>query len=416
MEPHIRAGDVVLSQALAAESPPPIGRVISFRAPAGSAKSGFVLHRLVAENDDGSLVTAGDSNANDDSTPLDRQNITSQARLLIPWIGLPAFWVTTGAFLPLGIWLLLTVSTILIEAAESATRQLPANPRRRFRLGRSPEDPGEGTHHAPPEEFISALFKRVRHATGPAAVALVGLLTAGALVTAPLGQAAAAFSARTSSAGNTWGTAGPATNLVFSTSPPGSTGGTAFATQPVVTVQDAGGNTVSTSSGSVTLTITTPAGATLACTANPRAAVSGVATFVGCRIDRAGTYTLTAASAGLTSAVSASLAITVGPATKIGFTASPSNTVRNTVFATQPRVAIQDAGGNTRTASSGVVTLSITTPAGATLTCTTNPRSTTSGVATFAGCRINTPGTYTLTATATGLTNAVSTSFAITWF
>lgn len=105
----------------------------------------------------------------------------------------------------------------------------------------------------------------------------------------------------------------------------------------------------------------------------------------------------------------------MGPATKLAFTASPSNTVRNTFFATQPVVAIQDAGGNTRTASSGAVTLSITTPAGATLTCTTNPRNTASGVATFAGCRINRPGTYTLTATASGLTNAVSTSFAITW-
>jgi signal peptidase I len=121
MEPLISSGDVVLSQAETADTPPPMGRVITFPAPAGSAKSGFVLHRLVGANDDGSLVTAGDANADVDSTPLDRLDILSQARLLIPWIGLPAFWATTGAFLPLGIWALLTAGAIFITATNVAS-------------------------------------------------------------------------------------------------------------------------------------------------------------------------------------------------------------------------------------------------------------------------------------------------------
>ena len=54
-------------------------------------------------------------------------------------------------------------------------------------------------------------------------------------------------------------------------------------------MQDAGGNTVTTSTSSVTLALTTPGGATLACTANPKAAVAGVATFAGCKIDKVGT-------------------------------------------------------------------------------------------------------------------------------
>ena len=70
MEPHISTGDVVLSHALRADAPTPMGRVITFRAPAGSAKSGLVLHRLVAANKNGTLVTAGDANPNPDSTPL----------------------------------------------------------------------------------------------------------------------------------------------------------------------------------------------------------------------------------------------------------------------------------------------------------------------------------------------------------
>jgi hypothetical protein len=209
-------------------------------------------------------------------------------------------------------------------------------------------------------------------------------------------------------------TVGPATNLAFTTNPSASTGGTAFATQPVVKVQDAGGNTVTTSSAPVSLSITNPAGATLTCTTNPVNAVAGVASFAGCKIDKIGTYTLTAVSSGLTSGVSGSVTITVGAATKLGFTTSPSSTTRNTVFATQPVVAIQDAGGNTRTASSASVTLTITTPAGAILFCPTNPRTTSSGVATFSGCRIDLAGTYTLTASASGLTPAVSATFNIT--
>jgi hypothetical protein len=207
---------------------------------------------------------------------------------------------------------------------------------------------------------------------------------------------------------------GPASKVVFTTSPSSSTSGTVFGTQPVVTVQDAGGNTVTTSAASVDLSITTPAGATLTCTEDPKSAVSGVATFAGCSIGKTGTYTLTAASSGLTNGVSSSFTITAGSATKLGFTTNPSNSTGGIAFGTQPVVAIQDAFGNTVTSSSASVQLTITTPAGAILTCTTNPRSTSSGVATFSSCRVNLPGTYTLTAAASGLTSAFSASLTIT--
>jgi len=78
----------------------------------------------------------------------------------------------------------------------------------------------------------------------------------------------------------------------------------------VVTVQDAGGNTVTTSVASVTLSLTTAAGATLNCTTNPTNAVAGVDTFAGCSINLANTYTLTAVSGILTAGVSLSFTIT----------------------------------------------------------------------------------------------------------
>ena len=83
-----------------------------------------------------------------------------------------------------------------------------------------------------------------------------------------------------------------ADHLAFTAQPGSGTGGTALVSQPAVTVQDFFGGTVTSYAGSVTLALTTPGGATLSCTANPKTVVVGVATFAGCKVDRVGTYTL----------------------------------------------------------------------------------------------------------------------------
>lgn len=208
---------------------------------------------------------------------------------------------------------------------------------------------------------------------------------------------------------------GPATKLGFTTNPTSSTGGIAFPAQPVVAVQDVGGNTVTSSSAPVTLTITTPGGAALTCTTNPLTATAGVSAFSGCSINRPGTYTLTAASSSLTSAISTTITITIGPAAKLGFITSPTDTTVNTTFGVQPVVAVQDAGGNTITGSSAAITLKITAPTGgANLNCTSNPKTASSGVASFSGCKISKTGTRTLTATSGTLAAGVSASFNIT--
>ena len=178
-----------------------------------------------------------------------------------------------------------------------------------------------------------------------------------------------------------------------------------------LTVEDAGGNTVTTSTAAVTLAINTGTG-TLACTTNPVTATAGVATFAGCKITvgTAGTFTLKATATGLTTATSASFTVAAGPATKVVFTASPASGTGGTAFATQPRVAVEDAGGNTVTTDTSSVTLAIgTNPGTGTLTCTANPKAAVAGVATFAGCSINQTGTgYTLTATDGTLTSATT--------
>ncbi len=211
---------------------------------------------------------------------------------------------------------------------------------------------------------------------------------------------------------------GAAARVKFTLQPGNGTGGSNLVTQPVVTVQDAGGNTVAGSSATVTLAIgTNPGSGVLSCTANPKAAVAGVATFAGCKIDKVGTgYTLTASASGLTGDTSSAFNITLGPAAKVKFTTQPGNGTGGSNLATQPKVTVQDAGGNTRTADTTSVTLAIgTNPGSGVLSCTANPKAAVAGVATFAGCRIDKVGTgYTLTASASGLTGDTSSAFNIT--
>jgi hypothetical protein len=211
------------------------------------------------------------------------------------------------------------------------------------------------------------------------------------------------------------------TQVVFTTEPTGASKGVAFTTQPVVEVEDAFGDVVtSDSSSTVTLAITPgtgTAGAKLSCTPNLSLKVTnGVANFVGCAIDTAGNnYRLTATDGTLTPANSFRFNV-VGPASQLVFSTSPSDGAIGSAFTIQPVVSVEDTNGNVVTTDTSSVTLAITAgtgTAGATLSCTgglTLPA--TAGVANFAGCAINTAGTrYTLTATDGTLTSATSFRF-----
>jgi len=209
---------------------------------------------------------------------------------------------------------------------------------------------------------------------------------------------------------------GPASQLVFTTQPGGGVAeGASFGIQPVVKVEDSYANVVTTDTGNVTLGIATGPGAgVLSCTSNPVAAVAGVATFAGCKMTgtaAAGTYTLSASRAGLTTATTSNLVITVGAANKLAFTTQPVGGVAvGTVLPTQTVVAVQDAYGNTVTTDTGSVTLAKASgPAAGSLSCTAATVSAVAGVATFAGCKIAgtaAGGLYTVTATRSGLTAA----------
>ncbi len=209
---------------------------------------------------------------------------------------------------------------------------------------------------------------------------------------------------------------GPATQLIFTSQPGGGTAGATWAQQPIITIQDAFGNTITSSTASIILAIgTNPGTGTLSGTAT-LAASNGVATFSTLSVDKSGAgYTLTASSSGLTGATSSGFSITAGAATKLAFTTQPGGGIAGSAWSQQPVVTIQDTFGNTVTSSSVSVTLIIGTNPGAGILSGTATMNASSGVATFLGFSIDKSGTgYTLTASSSGLTGATSSGFNIT--
>ena len=191
---------------------------------------------------------------------------------------------------------------------------------------------------------------------------------------------------------------GPAAQLAFTTEP----GGVAsvsptdvFPTQPVVDIEDAYGNVVTSSSATVSLAGTGLAGCSSTTT-------KGVATFTGCHGTSYGTgFTTTATAAGGLSEASTSYNITGVPAS-MQFTTQPVAANSGATLATQPVITIYDSSGRVVTASTTAITLSAS---GGSLTFCTS-LAPYQGVVTVNTCNFaGTVGTpYTMTATQGAIT------------
>ncbi len=123
---------------------------------------------------------------------------------------------------------------------------------------------------------------------------------------------------------------GNATQLVITTQPSSTANsGAALGTQPVVKVEDSGGNVVtSVNSGTASATITSGAGGSIAAGGTSGTFSIGVATFSGLALNGVnGTaYTLTFTGGGFTSAASNTITMSTGAATKLVITTQPSST------------------------------------------------------------------------------------------
>jgi len=210
-------------------------------------------------------------------------------------------------------------------------------------------------------------------------------------------------------------TPGNATKLAFTVQPMATAAGAVITPAVEVTALDAGNNTATGFSGSVTMAIgTNPGSGTLSGTKTVTAS-AGVATFSTLSINNLGTgYTLRATSTGLTQATSAPFDIVVGGASQLAFTVQPATTTAGATITPAVKVTAKDAAGNTVTAFTGNITVAIgTNPSGGSLA-GTKTIAAVSGVATFSDLSINRNGTgYTLTAASSGLTGATSSAFNI---
>jgi hypothetical protein len=138
-----------------------------------------------------------------------------------------------------------------------------------------------------------------------------------------------------------------------------------------------------------------------------------VATFSNLQIQKAGVgYTLTATNS-LTPATSQPFNITAAAASKLVFLQQPPTSVAvNAIISPAVTVQVQDQFGNVTTSSAAVTMGLGTKPPGSKLNGTKTVNAV-NGVATFSNLSINKTGTFTLVASATGLSAATSTSFTV---
>jgi hypothetical protein len=209
--------------------------------------------------------------------------------------------------------------------------------------------------------------------------------------------------------------------IVFSAEPSGGAAGSPFATQPVVTILDTYGNRVPNATDEVSLLLSfslEAPDAVLSGVTTVRA-VNGVATFRGLSVDKAGSFTLMAVISGLTSRESTVFTITPGAPDRLFFSTQPVGGPPGSPLTTMPpaiAVLVQDAYGNTVNGATPEIILAITPGTGtngAVLSGVTKLKAV-NGVADFEGLSIDKLGKgYTLTATSSGLTPAVSDPFDI---
>lgn len=198
-----------------------------------------------------------------------------------------------------------------------------------------------------------------------------------------------------------------ATQLVLVTPAAGAASGLAFATQPVVALRTASGQTVVTDNGSlVTVTVGSAGTPGALVGATTVQALGGVVHFTNLGISgAAGTsYTLTFSRDGL-APVTQTITPTPGTAAALRIRTAAAGAPSGGAFTTQPAVEVIDAAGNVVTTATNPVTLGVSASA---TTVGTTTAVAASGVATFATAGISgVAGTnYTLTYSATGLTPA----------
>jgi signal peptidase I len=108
MEPRLNPGDVVLSAPASALTVHP-GEIILVTNPA--MPSHMLMHRFLHYTPSGDLITKGDANPHQDSTPVPPRLVHGLPRLRLPYVGLGVLWLRDHA------WRQLTIAVLVILAS-----------------------------------------------------------------------------------------------------------------------------------------------------------------------------------------------------------------------------------------------------------------------------------------------------------
>lgn len=200
-----------------------------------------------------------------------------------------------------------------------------------------------------------------------------------------------------------------ANQLLITTQPsPAATAGSAFSTQPVLKIEDAFGNVVtSNSSTKVTASIASGDGTLQGTT--QRTASSGVVSFTNLFHTVADTITLEFESDNVALNIPTSNSIVVSPAAadSLTFAVQPSNANKSSAISPAIEVQILDAFDNEVSQSGTSVTLSVASGPGSISPSSTNPVNTNAnGTAVFSNIKFATSGQYRLEASAGGLSTS----------
>src|SRR5439155_185002 len=204
--------------------------------------------------------------------------------------------------------------------------------------------------------------------------------------------------------------------LVFTVLPTTTAAGAAITPAVQVTVQDGLGNTVTSFSGTVTVTLGANPGPGTLAGHTTVAAVNGVATYANLTIDKAGVgYTLKATAPPLPAAPSVAFDIRAGAPAKLAIVTQPPASARSgEVFAQQPVIQLQDANGNPVSQAGVVVTASVASGSPTATLVGSSATTNAAGRAPFLGLPLTGPsGSYTLSFSAPNLAAVTSTPVAL---
>jgi hypothetical protein len=198
--------------------------------------------------------------------------------------------------------------------------------------------------------------------------------------------------------------------LVFSRQPGDTVAGTALPDLQV-TLRDTTGQPVDEPGATVTLALASgPPGATFSEVQAPLE--SGVATFKGIILTRAGTGYAFEARKGSLRRISASFSVAAAPASTLALLSEPADSTLDGPIGPPVKVAVQDAFGNSRSDATGEVTASLLGGTDASLAGVPVVQLS-AGVATFSDLRVETVGEYSLAFSAPSFATVESRKFKI---